>query len=992
MDKQKKRNLRSMLISVGVIIIALLLVWFGGNMVINQLEHTGMVTPMDVQSTIQLTSKYFIPLAVILVLIILAIIVFWNKSRKFNFWLKWESFVTFLVALVLTLNVVVFEPMQALMNVNFAKVNQVSAKTVNEGKEVTDQIGNEGTVLLKNQNNYLPIKAQNINVFGWASSNPLYGGTGSGAGNTINATDIYQSLNDAGFKTNNQLLNFYKKYRKDRSVVSMMAQDWTLPEPKVSQYSSQMMNHAKSFSDTAMVVIARSGGEGSDLPTNMGKLPGPAGMSKGATYKGNKGDFKNGDTYLQLSKTERNMLSMVNKNFKNVIVLINSSNPMELGFLNHYSHIKSALLMSAPGMTGFSALGKILKGQVNPSGRTADTFVYDLKKTPTFNNFGDFKYANEKGMISYANYVENIYVGYKYWETKYLNNNSGYNKAVQFPFGYGLSYTNFSQRMSNLKTNFKTGKMSFDVTVKNTGKRAGKDVVQAYYSAPYKNGGIEKAATNLLDFQKTKNLKPGESQTVHFSFNQADLASWDSKNGGAYVLDQGRYQIQIKNNSHDVLGTRSFNLNKEVVYNSDNKRPTDKVAAKDEFQDAQGKVTYLSRKNNFANYNEATKAPGQENLPASVLKTATVAQNPNYGKAPKATGKMPALKQRNNIELSDLRGKSYDDPMWNKLLDEMSVKDLGKVITYGGYQTFRIPRVKKLETYDFDGPSGLSSTFVKMNTTLFPGAEMIACTWNKDIAHHRGKVVGEQGKQSGVYGWYGPAMNIHRSAFGGRDFEYYSEDPILSGNMAANEIAGARSQGVYSYMKHFAMNNQETNRNNSLMEWNTEQSIRETYLKSFEMAAKQGGARAAMTAFSFIGNKWCGANSHLLQNVMRGEWGFRGFAETDYFMGHNLSGMNADTAIANGNDLMLSTTGVGANVQYTNNPTQVRYMKQAAHNIMYTVVNSGAYAKKNYSHGQSTLLPYQKSFITYFVIAYIVIGLIQVLAIFLYRRKYVKKN
>lgn len=983
MDKQKKRNLRSMLISVGVIIIALLLVWFGGQMIINQLEHTGMVTPMDVQSTITLTSKYFIPLAVILVLIVLALIICWNRSRKFNFWLKWESFVVFLVALVLTLNVVVFEPMQALMNVNFAKINQVSAKAVNTGKAVTDQIANEGTVLLKNDHNYLPIKTQNINVFGWASTNPLYGGSGSGAGNTSNATDIYASLEQAGFKTNHQLLNFYHNYHEGRPEISMLKQDWTLPEPSVNKYSSKLMNHAKDFSKTALVVIARSGGEGADLPTNMGKLP------KGMSYKGNKGDFKNGDTYLQLSKTERNMLSMVNKNFKNVIVLINSSNPMELGFLNQYNHIKSALLMSAPGMTGFSALGKILKGEVNPSGRTPDTYVYDLKKTPTFNNFGDFKYTNEKG-TSFVNYVENIYVGYKYYETKYLNNNKGYNKAVQFPFGYGLSYTKFSQRMSNLNTNFKTGKISFDVTVKNTGKRAGKDVVQAYYTAPYKNGGIEKSATNLLDFGKTKNLKPGENQTLHFSFNQADLASWDSNNGGAYILDSGRYQIQIKNNSHNVISSRSFNLNKKVVYDAANKRPSDKKAAKNEFQYAKGNVTYLSRKDNFANFNKATAAPKPQALSQKVRDDATIVSNKSYGTAPKAVGKMPSQKQNNGIELSDLRGKSYDDPMWNKLLDQMSAKDMGKVITYGGYQTFRIPSVKKVETYDFDGPSGLSSTFVKMNTTMFPGAEMIASTWNKDLAHKRGKTVGEQGKQAGVFGWYGPAMNIHRSAFGGRDFEYYSEDPTLSGNMAANEIAGAKSEGVYSYMKHFAMNNQETNRIAGLMEWDTEQSIRETYLKSFEMATKKGGARAAMTAFNFIGNRWCGANKELLQNVMRGEWGFRGFAETDYFVAKGV--MNADAAIANGNDLMLSTTGVGANVQYQNNPTQVRYMRKAAHNIMYTVVNSDAYAKDNYKHGQSTLLPYQKTFITYFVTAYVVIALIQLLAIFLYRRKYVKKN
>ena len=240
-------------------------------------------------------------------------------------------------------------------------------------------------------------------------------------------------------------------------------------------------------------------------------------------------------------------------------------------------------------------------------------------------------------------------------------------------------------------------------------------------------------------------------------------------------------------------------MNKKVVYNANNKRPSDKKAAKNEFQYAKGNVTYLSRKDNFANFDKATAAPKPQSLSQKITNNATIVANKNYGTAPKATGKMPAQKQKNGVELSDLRGKSYDDPMWNKLLSQMSVKDLGKVITYGGYQTFRIPSVKKVETYDFDGPSGLSSTFVKMNTTMFPGAEMIASTWNKQLAHKRGKTVGEQGKQAGVFGWYGPAMNIHRSAFGGRDFEYYSEDPTLSGNMAANEIAGAKSEGVYTH-------------------------------------------------------------------------------------------------------------------------------------------------------------------------------------------------
>lgn len=530
------------------------------------------------------------------------------------------------------------------------------------------------------------------------------------------------------------------------------------------------------------------------------------------------------------------------------------------------------------------------------------------------------------------------------------------------------------------------GKIHFNVTVKNTGKVAGKDVVQTYYTAPYTNGGTEKASTNLIDFAKTKNFKPGESQTIPFTLDREDLASYNENNGGAYVLDKGRYQIQIKSDAHDVLGSKDYNVPQTVTYNSDNKRCSDKKVAKNEFGYAEGNVDYLSRKNNFANYSQATAAPGKEQLSQNMQQGATNVKNVQYKKS---NAKMPTTNANNNVKLAALRGKSYSDPEWNKLLDQLSVKDMNNLITYGGYQTVGLNSVDAQHTYDFDGPSGLSRFMVKnMNTTAFPAAAMIAATWNKNLAKDRGSMVGKQGSEIGVTGWYGPAMNLHRNAFAGRNFEYYSEDSILSGYMAANEIAGAKKHGVYAYMKHFALNDQETNRTNKLMTWSSEQAIREDYLKPFEMAVKDGGATATMSSFNFIGNKWSGANSNLLQNVLRGEWGYRGLVETDYFGGGGY--MLGNTGIANGNDLMLSTNGeMGAKITHTDNPQTVKNMRNASHNILYTVVNSAAY--KNDKGNQSLLLPWQKSVIQFDIIAAVIVIVLQGIVIVLYRRKYVRK-
>lgn len=948
----------------------------GGAFFLNKLSQDGTLNMEDVYATIETVSVYFIPTAILLVVIIIALIVFRKRSRTFKFWLKAESVIALLVAVAITINVVVFGPMASLFNLNYAKLNEISAATLDDSAALTNEIADEGTVLLKNTDNYLPLgtDTKNLNVFGWASTNPVYGGTGSGNVDTSSAVNLLNGIENGGFNLNTELSDFYTDYRSDRPEVGMWEQDWTLPEPTAKSYSDKLMQNAKDFSDTAVVVIGRVGGEGADLPTDMN--------AKGITYDGNEGDFTDGQHFLELSQTERDMVDLVTNNFENVVVVINSANSMELGWLNDYENIRGALWMAGPGTTGFNALGSILNGDVNPSGKTVDTYAYDLTATPTWNNFGDYQY--EDSDYTYINYVEDIYVGYKFYETYYEANDESYDAAVQYPFGYGLSYTNFTQEMTPV-TVANDGKMSFDVTVTNVGDVAGKDVVQSYFTPPYTNGGIEKASTNLIAFEKTDTLEPGQSQTLTITFNQEDMASYDSTGTGAYVLEEGQYAIQLKADSHTVLAEQNYTLGATIMFDESNKRSTDEIVATNQFDYAEGEVTYLSRADDFANYESATAVP--ESRALTEAESNGLMNSSNYELTDDSDAEMPTTGADNGATLSDYVGVDYDDDSWNDLLDQLTIDDMSNVISYAGYQTVSADSVGKAQTYDFDGPAGISSFFVATNGSAFPTAVMIAATWNKDLANQRGTAVGTEASELGISGWYGPAMNIHRSAFAGRNFEYYSEDAVMSGFMAANEIAGANTQGVYSYMKHFALNDQETNRTDLLLTWSREQAIREIYLKPFEMAVKEGGATAAMSAFNYIGNKWAGANSDLMNTVLRDEWGFDGFVSTDYFGGYGY--MEADIAIRNGNDTMLSTTGEnGATLEDTTSATSVSAMRTAVHNVLYTVVNS-----RSYSDGQTEnqLLPWEQTVRNIDIAVGAVILIIQGLIVLLYVKRIKKK-
>ena len=466
-------------------------------------------------------------------------------------------------------------------------------------------------------------------------------------------------------------------------------------------------------------------------------------------------------------------------------------------------------------------------------------------------------------------------MGYKFYETASDEGLINYDDTVAFPFGYGLSYTSFDQKLDSVK--YKGGKVTVTATVTNTGDKAGKDVVEVYYNPPYTDGGIEKASKNLAGFEKTKELQPGESQKVTVKFDDDDMASYDYKGAKAYVLEKGDYDISIQSDSHHMIDHKAITVKDTVTYDSDsNTHNGDKTVATNQFDDVVGDVTYLSRADHFANYKEATAAP--TNFEMSDKAKETFYNNSNYDpkKFDKDSDKMPTTGAKNGLKLSDMYGKDYDDADWDKLLDQLTFDDMDNLIANGGYGTQAVKSVGKIQLTDADGPASLNNNFTGVGSIGFPASTAFACTWNKDLAKQFGEMIGDMAHDMHVAGWYAPAMNIHRNAFSGRTFEYFSEDSLLSGVMASSEISGAKSKGVYSFMKHFALNDQETKRTEMLCTWTNEQAMREIYLKPFEMSVKEGGAQAVMSSFNYIGYTYAGASSNLLQTVLRGEWGFKG--------------------------------------------------------------------------------------------------------------------
>ncbi len=861
--------------------------------------------------------------------------------------------VTWIVAAavaVCSVNAMLVGPLKNMVTMATAEKLSLSAETIAKTNQLAVDIESEGITLLKNDDATLPLSnTGNINVFGWASVSPIYGGTGSGSlSDAYDTVSLLDGLNMAGFKTNEELTDFYNSYGMTRGKISVTAADWSLPEPPASTYSQELIDNAKAYSSTAVVVIGRVGGEGLDLPTDM--------KSASVTYNNNSADYEDfsaGQHYLELDQSERDMLDLVCANFDDVVVVYNGANAFEMGFVNDYPQIKSVVWAPHPGQAGFEALGSVLSGETNPSGKTSDTFVYDLTSSPSWNNFGDFPYDNveefqiesARGTRSprFVNYDEGIYVGYRFYETAADEGLIDYGSTVQYPFGYGLSYTSFSQQMGAVT--YANGTVSFDVTVTNTGTVAGKDVVEVYSNPPYTNGGIEKATANLVTYEKTRELAPGESQVISISFEDDELASYDYQNAEAYVLEAGDYQISINSDSHTQIAAQTINVAQTVTYDSDdNTHNGDAVAATNAFDDVNGGLTYLSRANGFANYAEATAAP--TNYSMSDEYKATYYNNGNYDATQfdNADDEMPTIGANNGLRLYDLRGVDYDDEKWDELLDELTVDDMNNLIANGGYSNAAIDSVGKIRLSDVDGPAALKDNFTGVSSIGLPCNVALACSWNKDLACEYGETIGDMAHELQVSGWYAPSVNIHRSAFGGRNFEYFSEDPVLTGTQAAQQVLGADSRGVYAFIKHFALNEQETQRNGQLCTWSNEQAIREIYLRPFEIAIKaDGDAQAVMGSFNYVGNTYASASLALNQTVLRDEWGFKGMVETDYFSGTNYGYQNADQLIRGGTDIMLATTET-TNYVTDLSATSVIQMRRACHNILYTAVNSWRYA------------------------------------------------
>lgn len=603
------------------------------------------VSEADFQAYLTQLSGYVYAIVALLVVMIVVLVLAGKAKKGFRHVIRWQAVLAFVAIVTILVNVICYGPMYSNVSgfLNASKV-ELSDETVAQSREMVKKLGEEGLVLTKNEG-ILPLSSDvtKLNVFGWDSTNPILGGTGSGSSDSSSAVGILQSLQDAGYETNQTLTDLYVEYRADRPVISMNEQDWTIPEPPVDAYTDSIMSEAKDFSDTAVIVIGRSGGENADLPTDMHAVikgtydladsvsSAPENFSftrSSYTNNGSYDDFEEGESYLELSVTEEDMVEKVCSEFDNVIVVINANNAMELGWVEEYDQIGAVILAPGTGATGFAALGEIINGSVNPSGKTVDTYVRDLTKTPYYNNIGNHSYSNVKdlndqgvaadpssmGNLSFVNYVEGIYVGYKFYETAAEEGLIEYDEHVQYPFGYGLSYTTFEKEIKNFKDNGDT--VAFDVEVKNTGDAAGKDVVEIYFTPPYENGGIEKASVNLVQFAKTEEIEPGATATVSFEIPKEDMASYDSEEikvqGGGYILEAGEYTVSVRSDSHTVDAEETFKVDKDIDYSKDG-RESDQTAAVNQFEEySRGDFVQLSRADKFANYEEACAAPSKE--------------------------------------------------------------------------------------------------------------------------------------------------------------------------------------------------------------------------------------------------------------------------------------------------------------------------------------------------------------------------------------------
>ena len=889
-------------------------------------------------------------------------VIVWKKIRP---WLIPTTSVVLVIALVAT--PVLYSLWDTLMTtLSGSKVQIIdtlaSKEAAAEAEKNVVTIEEEGLVLLKNDNNTLPLKNKKVNIFGACAYGLFYGNGGSGSFQTDGrvksfprtALKLEKAMQDEGFEINENLFNMIKNYYKSKKVsvtpvkydiqcgfnkygyseivASKAPYDY---EPPVSAYEKtfselggkSLLQNAKSFSDTAIFCITRRGSEDEDMTI--------------------------GD--LQLKKNEKACIEMLEANFKKVIILLNVPTVMEAKFLED-EKISAAIYMGHPGLTGTKAVAEALYGRVNPSGHLVDTWPYDVKSAPSYQCFGNDTTLQHTGASTgyFTNYQEGIYVGYRYYVTRAKeDNNYKYEDNVQYSFGYGLSYTKFEKEIVEFNVDKEAQTVEIKVDVKNAGNYDGKDVIQIYNHAPYYKGGIEKSYYDLIAFTKTDFIPKGETKQYTLSFTFRDMASWDTSKG-YYVSEHGDYEVSLRDDVWNLSGkddiartanTRTFNLESDIEYKTSYQ--TGK-AYENIFQDVEWgagneKIQYLSR-NDFAgtwkNKSDISRVAVADKFPGGTSNTTggnTIKYTDNQIAEP-----APLTGQKNGLKLADLKNAEWDDERWPSLLDQLTTSDLKNLVDEGSFKTTAVSNISKSATTDYDGPSAAFHS-----GTGHPSEVVVACSWSVDVAKIMGESIGREGAARGLTGWYAPGINTHRSPFGGRNFEYYSEDPLIAGHMAGNTAVGMMKYGVYTYAKHFICNDQEAHRTGVFV-WASEQAIRQIYARGFEIYVDYGGI-GIMSSFNCLGSWWAGASKPLLTTLLREEWGFHGVVVTDYvsspYMGVNI-GVRA------GNDLWLNkSTGCDASYTLSQTPNDgLILLRRAAKNILYACAHSNnVWTKEDYA-------------------------------------------
>ena len=849
-------------------------------------------------------------------------------------------------------------------------------QAVENSKNVSVKAMEEGAVLLRNEDNTLPLASgTKVNLFGYYSVKPLTAAGGSSSvGNAAPSADIKQGLEAAGLEVNSSLYTYqYNQTTDDKAGnIFTMETSYTIKEFKYDKIKTDgYIDSAKAYSNIAIYVMSRTASEKNDAPVKQ-------------NAEGETGEGKN---YLQITSYERNMLENLKKDFSKVIVLLNNATMFEIGCLEEYD-IDAVLFMATPGNYGTYGVGNILTGKVSPSGKLSDTYSYDVTDNPAYYTYGTNAYTNASewsDITAYANkriksldennaryyhYYEGIYVGYRYYETRFIGDDNvytaaeeaEYQKHVQYPFGYGLSYTTFSWSDPVWKIGEKGGKISVSVTVTNTGSVEGKDVVEVYMTAPYTKGGIEKSAVELVGYAKTKSLKKGDSDTVTIEFDYDDMASYDYKTEKCYVLDAGEYTLSLRSDAHTVKEdlTKKFSVDKKIVYkdSADGKRASDKTEATNQFEEVNagdGSITYVSRGDWAGTMPTVRDELNPATASASVVAAIKNSVHGSYVDGPDKDEENAAkygytaitTDAENGLTIDDVAGlKDYDSPIWNELLDQLSIEDMRRLYGDGAYRVSSVKSIGMKLTVDADGPTGLNATSIGQYGTKTVSPTIWACTWNDELIEELGKCYADEFLLGGAVGIYGPSINIKRTAFNGRNGEYISEDPLLTGKIAAAYVRGYQGEGGYVYLKHYAVYGCAGNA--SSMVWENEQGIREIYTRAFEIAVKEADAKGMMVSFNKLGTSLNTCNYALLTTLPRGEWGFMGCFVSD---GISTSGWDCNLGVRAGLDLILDSSWDAQMISWADatvdsSVTKSVYgqnvLRESAKRLIYRYANSAA--------------------------------------------------